>query len=113
MAKTYTDIDAVHPHKRKVLATLIDDAANMPCIRCGKTGETRRCHYNGFRGYMFGKGRGIKANNIMTAEFCQECDDMYSEANYHMWPDGSKSIDRSEDFLFWIAMTNIRRANAS
>jgi hypothetical protein len=45
----------------------------------------------------------------MTAEFCDECDSLFSEASYHLWVGGSKSIERSEEFLHWIAMTNIRR----
>lgn len=85
-------------------------ARNVSCIRCGRDGETRACHYNGFRQHMLGKGRGLKAADTMTAEFCQACDDLFSEKNYPKWEGGSKSTERSEEFLFWIAMTNIRRA---
>lgn len=91
------------------LKTLTDSAAGKTCIRCTRYGETRACHYCGFRAYAYGKGRGIKANDLMTAEFCQECDDLFSEANYDKWDGGSKSVERSEEFLHWVAMTNIRR----
>lgn len=91
------------------LKTITDRARDKTCIRCGKYGETRACHYNGFRAHHYGKGRGIKCSDLMTAEFCQECDDLFSEKNYPHWADGSKSIDRSEEFLHWISMTNIRR----
>jgi hypothetical protein len=89
-------------------------AEHRPCIRCGREGETRNCHYNGFRQHQYGKGRGVKCADTMTAEFCQACDDLFSEKNYGMWArlGGSKSIERSEEFLHWISMTNIRRANA-
>lgn len=97
--------------KQKTIARLVDDAANQPCIRCGRTGETRRCHYNGIRQHAYGKGRGIKCSDIMTAEFCYFCDKLFSEESYHRWKDGSKSIERSEEFLHWIAETNIRRAS--
>jgi hypothetical protein len=60
---------------------------------------------------MLGKGRGIKGNRVAMAEFCQACDDYYSEANYAAWPGGSKNVVRSEEFLFWCVMTNIRRSD--
>ena len=82
---------------------------NRPCIRCGRPGETRRCHYNGFRAHAYGKGRGIKCSDIATAEFCQACDDLFSEKNYPLFLGGSKSIERSEEFLHWCVMTMIRR----
>lgn len=89
---------------------LTDAARHEPCIRCGKIGETRACHYNGYRAHQYGKGRGIKCDDLMTAEFCQACDDLFSEKNYPQWLGGSKSINRSEEFLHWIALSNIRRA---
>lgn len=88
---------------------LLDAARDQACIRCGRTGETRACHYNGDRAHAYGKGRGIKCADLATAEFCQACDELFSEANYHRWPGGSKSIERSEEFLHWVTMTNIRR----
>lgn len=86
-------------------------ARGQDCIRCGTIGETRLSHYNGFRAHSYGKGRGIKCSDLAGAEFCQKCDDDFSEANYHKWPGGSKSIERSEEFLHWCMMTNIRRAS--
>lgn len=91
------------------MSKLTKAARNQPCIRCGKEGETRACHFNGFRAHSYGKGRGIKCDDIATAEFCQTCDDDFSEKNYAKWPGGSKSVERSEEFLHWIMMTNIRR----
>jgi len=82
-------------------------ASDAPCIRCGREGQTRACHYNGFRSYSFGKGMRIKCNDAMTAFFCHNCDALYSEQNYGAWEGGSKNIERSEEFLFWIAMTTI------
>lgn len=99
--------------KTKPLCKRVADpeAQFRPCIRCGREGETRNCHYNGFRQHMYGKGRSIKADDTMTAEFCQACDDLFSEKSYPLWKGGSKSIERSEEFLHWIALTNIRRRN--
>ena len=88
-------------------------AEHRPCIRCGRPGETRRAHYNGLRQHSYGKGRGIKCNDVAVAEFCQHCDDRFSEANYPLWEDGSKSIERSEEFLHWCMLTQIRKQDAS
>ena len=78
------------------------------CIKCRATGETRACHYNGIRQHWLGKGRGIKANDLATAEFCQKCDQEFSEGVISGF---ESKEDRSEQFLFWIMMTNIRRFN--
>ena len=82
--------------------------SDRPCIRCGKPGETRRCHYNGFRAHDYGKGMRRKPSDLAVAEFCHECDQLFSEANYHKWTGGSKDIERSEEFLYHIIMTAIR-----
>lgn len=85
-------------------------AKGQPCIRCGvDDGTIRCCHYNGFRAESYGKGRGIKCHDLASAELCSECDDMLSESNYHLYPGGSKNIERSELFLHLIIRTNIRR----
>lgn len=84
-------------------------AREQECIRCGKEGETCLRHYNGYRSHSYGKGRGIKCSDIAAAELCNECDAEFSEANYGKWVGGSKSIERSEEFLHWCMMTNIRR----
>ena len=88
---------------------MLDGAADQSCIRCGRIGETRAAHYSGFRQHMLGKGRGIKGNDRGTADFCHACDTVFSEASYGQWPGGSKNVERSEEFLFYILLTNIRR----
>lgn len=82
-------------------------ARGMTCIRCGAPPDTvRACHYNGIRQHLYGKGRGIKANDLMTAELCASCDAIYSEGT----TEGFESkIDRSESFLHLVCLTNIRR----
>lgn len=92
------------------MTNLRDLARDKLCIRCGKEGETCLRHYNGFRAHSYGKGRGIKCHDIAAAELCNECDSLFSEANYPLWDGGSKSVERSEEFLHWCMMTNIRRA---
>ena len=85
-------------------------ARGKSCIRCG-TNDGTICarHYNGSFSHAYGKGRGIKAHDLASAEFCHECDQLFSEENYHRWEGGSKSIDRSDMFHHFIMLTNIRR----
>lgn len=87
------------------MSKITQSAKEMSCIRCGKEGETRACHYNGPRQHDYGKGRGIKANDLATAEFCHDCDQHFTEGSSH-W---SNKWERSEDFLHYIMLTNIRR----
>ncbi len=93
------------------MSKITQNADGKECIRCGKgAGTVRACHYNGPRQHDYGKGRGIKAHDLMTAEFCDECDVVFTEGSmFDLW---ENNWDRSEDFLHWIAMTNIRRAKS-
>lgn len=88
------------------MSKLTKSAEGQPCIKCQRTGETRACHYNGWMQHQYGKGRGIKASDIATAEFCQECDTMFTEGSTEGFTD---KIDRSEQFLHFIMLTNISR----
>jgi len=85
-------------------------AKGQTCIRCGTNdGTVCACHYNGFRAYSYGKGRGVKCGDIFVADFCRACDDLFSEANYHRWDGGSQSVERSEEFQHWVLKTIERR----
>jgi len=76
------------------------------CINCGADGAYS-CHYNGPRQHDYGKGRGIKCNDLATAELCHECDREFTEGSKsHLW---DNKWERSEVFLHLIMMTNIRR----
>lgn len=95
---------------------LTDSAKNESCIRCGRDVEGEVCarHYNGIRQHAFGKGRGEKCSDLASAELCMNCDAMFAEGaglqgGCHFG--GWRTVeDRSEEFLFWCMMTNIRRA---
>jgi len=89
------------------VSKLTEFSRGVYCIRCDKP-DAYSCHYNGVRQYLFGKGRGIKCNDLMTAEFCFKCDQIFSEGSKIGFIDNT---DRSEEFLFFISMTNIRRLN--
>ena len=88
------------------------DAANgTDCIRCSDS-HAYACHYNGIRQHKYGKAMRQKCTDLMTAEFCKHCDDMFSEGVPLLFYDGSRACteeERSEEFQHWINMTNIRR----
>jgi hypothetical protein len=80
------------------------------------TGETRACHYNGTYQHLFGKGRGIKCDDVASAEFCEDCDKMFYEGMKGYFDTESGEFiewtspeQRDAQFLFHITMTNIRR----
>jgi hypothetical protein len=91
----------------QAMSKLTAASKGSTCIKCEAPGAYA-CHINGPRQHSLGKGRGIKADDLMTAEFCHSCDQEFSEGsmmkrwNFNRW-------ERSEEFLFWISMTNVRR----
>jgi len=90
------------------MSKLTQSAKGKDCIRCGAP-DAYACHYNGVRQHSFGKGRGIKCNDIATAELCYNCDATFSEG--HMPENCTDKWQRSEEFAYYIIMTNIRRFN--
>ena len=94
-------------HKPYRNRKMLDAARDMPCIKCGiDNGTICARHYNGSYQHMYGKGRGQKCSDLMTAEFCSECDRDFQEGTIRLWPTDAA---RNAEFLHWIAMTNIRR----
>jgi len=89
------------------MSKLTESSKGKTCIRCGAP-DAYACHYNGPRQHLYGKGRGIKCHDTMTAEFCYNCDQDFSEGS--MMPQWNDSKwERSEEFLNYIGLTNIRR----
>ena len=90
------------------MSTLTRKAKGQDCIKCHGP-DAYACHYNGPRQLVFGKGRSIKCHDLMTAEFCSRCDAEFTEGSTDpRWKD---KWDRSEEFMYWISLTNIRRYN--
>jgi hypothetical protein len=87
------------------LSKLTQASKGQPCIRCGAPGAWS-CHYAGPRQHSYGKGRGIKCSDLATAEFCQKCDQVFSEGKMDGFTD---KWDKSEQWLHYIMLTNIRR----
>ena len=88
------------------MSKLTQLSKGQECIKCGGP-DAYACHYNGPRQILFGKGRGIKAHDLVTAEFCHSCDQEFTEGSTALRWDNK--WDRSEEFLYWICLTNIRR----
>ena len=88
------------------MSKITDSAKGSICIKCQAPGAYA-CHYNGPRQHDFGKGRGRKAHDLMSAEFCHRCDQEFTEGSTD--PGWKDKWERSEEFMYWIGMTNIRR----
>jgi hypothetical protein len=75
-------------------------------VRCGRDdGTTVLAHYAGPWQHRFGKGRGIKGNDIAAAELCYGCHTYFDEYK------SGNTVERSEEFLAMCLLTNIRRAS--
>jgi hypothetical protein len=86
---------------------LTQASKGMTCIRCDAP-DAYACHYNGDYQHKYGKGRGIKCHDLMTADFCHRCDQLFSEGNKNNFP---IEENRDEIFFDYINLTNIRRFN--
>lgn len=86
---------------------LLDKANGQSCVKCGSVGTVCARHYNGPRQHALGKGMGTKAHDLATAELCDKCDAIFSEGSCSVW--WNNRSDRSEEFLYLITLTNIRR----
>ena len=96
------------------MSKLTKSANGKACVRCStRDGTVCARHYNGLRQHRYGKGRGKKCHDVVSAELCNQCDQLFSEGvNYS--GDGEragKSINRSESFLHYVTLTNIARFN--
>jgi len=87
------------------MSKLTKASKGTDCICCGAP-DAYSCHYNGQRQHIYGKGRGIKCHDMATAEFCYDCDQDFIEGSMGHW---TTKDERSEAFLHFIMLTNIRR----
>ena len=87
---------------------LLDGAKGQSCVNCGAAdGTVVAAHYTGMRSHRFGKGTAHKPHDLCIADLCQKCYYKFDVAF-----DGSsfeKKIDLSEQFLFLIIQTLVRR----
>ena len=87
------------------MSKITKSSKGQSCIRCGAP-DVYSCHYSGPRQHSYGKGRGCKASDLLTAEFCYKCDQLFSEGTTSGFMD---KWYRSEEFLHYVMLTNIRR----
>ena len=89
---------------KKLLAAAKDQA----CVNCGvRDGTIVAAHYTGLRASQLGKGTGHKPHDLAIADLCHKCHYAFDVAG-----GGSTfeaKIDKSEQFLFNIIKTLIRR----
>ena len=83
---------------------LLDKAEGESCIRCGiNDGTIVAAHYSGIMAHQIGKGKGIKVDDLATAELCSKCHlemDSYENGN---------DYERATEFLIMIMKTLNRR----
>lgn len=94
------------------MSRITQSARDEACVRCGrKDGTICARHYNGVRQLALGKGRGNKCHDMASAELCEQCDRLFAEGvnPTHDGERAGKSVERSELFLFYVTLTNIRR----
>lgn len=86
----------------------LDAARDQACVNCGASdGTVVAAHYTGLRSQALGKGTGHKPHDICVADLCFKCHSHF-DVNF----DGStleKRIDKSEQFLYLIMQTLLRR----
>jgi hypothetical protein len=92
---------------KKILAA----AHGQRCVNCGVKDDTVvAAHYQGLRANLLGKGKGIKPHDLCVADLCASCHRQFD--NYELSSMSTKylrQIDQSEQFLYCIMQTLIRR----
>lgn len=80
-------------------------AKDQTCVLCGSDHGVVSAHYTGPRQHSYGKGRGVKGNDLITAHLCHYCHPSFD------MPDNRKDYDMSELFLHAVALTIIRNTD--
>ena len=92
----------------------LDLSKDQACINCGVIdGTVVAAHYQGMRQHAFGKGVGIKPSDLCVADLCAKChvafDQSKTVVDVNSVDKFTQKIDRSEQFLYLILKTLIRR----
>ena len=92
---------------------MLKSAAGQACINCGRRdGTIVAAHYQGLRSQLLGKGMGIKPHDICVADLCMNCHNLFDSHSAAMGSNPNPQlakIDQSEQFLFNIMLTLMRR----
>lgn len=97
------------------MSKLREAANDETCVRCNaQDGTVCLAHYSGPWQHRFGKGRGIKGEDVAAADLCGRChqemdeyqgiDDRADDATKER-----QRLARSEEFLACCLLTVIRR----
>lgn len=81
-------------------ASWLRAVASLPCVKCGREGQTQAAHRN------VSKGMGIKTDDCLTAALCASC---HSEVDHGK---GMTRDERREVLDFAILMTVVELARA-
>lgn len=95
---------------------MLDAAKDQACVNCGQAdGTVVAAHYTGMRGPWLGRGTGHKGHDLFVADLCFRCHsafDQYKQSTRTESATGfQKKIDLSEQFLFLILKTLLRRVD--
>lgn len=92
---------------------MLSAAEGQSCVNCGaRDGTVVAAHYNGLRGAAFGRGERIKCHDLMVADLCSKCHAHFDgpRSGVSSFTDSyAQKVDHSEQFLFLVAKTWIRR----
>ena len=86
-------------------------AKGQGCINCGaNNGTIVAAHYTGLRSSIFGKGTGCKPHDVCVADLCRKCHETFDKNMAGHGPTKYwKKIDASEQFMYCVVQTFIRR----
>lgn len=92
---------------------LLNAAKDQSCVNCGvRDGTVVAAHITGLRAQQFGKGRGIKPHDLCVADLCMRCHSMFDQYSSSQYDDHVMAqIDQSEQFMYCVLKTIIRRVN--
>jgi hypothetical protein len=81
------------------------------CVNCGvRDGTVVAAHYTGLRQQQYGKGTGVKADDLFTASLCAACHSAFDQMKMSQLKDSYlRKIDQSERFQHCVLMTIKRR----
>lgn len=87
---------------------MLAGAKGQSCVNCGVSdGTVVAAHYNGLRSHILGRGTGHKPHDLCVADLCSRC---HRKFDVEFGADSfEKKIDKSEQFLFLIMQTLLRR----
>jgi hypothetical protein len=88
---------------------MLKGADGQSCMNCGvRDGTVVAAHYTGMRSHAFGKGTGTKPHDLLIADLCRACHAAFDGASGNLLAD---KIDKSEQFLYLILQTLLRRVD--